>query len=433
MPKSRNVVLITIDCLRGDYCGYLGGVKGTTPTIDQMAETGLAFTNAIAPGPSTSESMPAIFTGSYPVARPDTDNLIDDRISRIRPHMQARETLPEMFQQAGYTTAGFSPNPFTTRYFGFDTGFDKYEDFIRGSRGRFYQKFLDGKLPANRFFMPIRVLFNWIQQEEVFKPWEKYYEEILKWTNSAEEPYFLWVHLMDAHHPYLASPEQRSSSRWRNLYANWRLRSQNYEPPFPEWIEEELETAYQDSVRYADEFVATLRNDLKTDDPVYVVTSDHGESFGEHGAYEHHGGAFGQHGHQEYHSYLYEENIHVPLVVSNVDQDASISEPFSLRDLKQLFDVLRNDYTICTDTTNRFVTARTIDGSRIAIRGERWKYLEENRVTRLFDLANGEEQSVVNDELKACLQDLATLHRQHDVEREKVMEAVEAGISLKDV
>ena len=433
MTDRRNVVLVTIDCLRADHCSFMGYERETTPTLDAMASDGIVFENAIAPGPSTSESMPAIFSGSYPSARPGDGDVIDERISRIRPHMQSRRTLAEAFSEAGYATAGFSPNPFTTRYFGFQAGFDRYEDFLDGSHGRLYEHLIEGRLSNSELFMPLRVLFNWLQKEEVFKTWEQYYDDLLEWTAGTSRPYFLWVHLMDVHHPYLASREDRSSPLWKNMYANWRLRAQDYEPPFAEWVDSELVTAYDDSIAYADRFLAELTDDLAGDDPVVVVSSDHGESFGEHDAYEHHGGAFGQHGEQEYHSYLYEENIHVPLVVGNVDRDETVSDPFSLRRLSDLFGLERNGPLIQTDVTDDFVRARTIEGSGMAVRGEHWKYIDDGDRERVFDLREGETEPVEDDQLRAALGELAAISQRGTAERERLVSRAKTVADASDV
>ncbi len=309
MTSSKpNIVLVTVDSLRADHCGFMGYEKDTTPNLDAMAEEGLVFENAIAPGPATPESMPAIFTGQWPVEREgEPESKLRARRERIRMHMQARETLPERMQRLGYTTGAFTPNPFTSRHFGFDQGFDRFEDFMdENNRGRLYQRVFDGFLDGSGASSLARVLMNVWQREEVFKPWESYYDEVVNWTRDADRPYFLWVFLMDAHNPYMSSAECRSQSRLAEFHANFEFWRQSHETPFSEDVHDKLVTAYDDSVRYADAFLARLREDLSHENPVIAVHGDHGEAFGEHGTY----------GHEPY---LYRENTHVPLVVSGVE------------------------------------------------------------------------------------------------------------------
>lgn len=324
MTDQPNIVLVTVDSLRADHCGFHGYDGETTPTLDEIAETGAVFENAVAPGPATPESMPAIFTGYDPVDRPtqltDTTTL-EGRRKRIRAHMLAHDTLAEKLDRRGYETAAFTPNPFTSRQFGFDQGFDYFQDFMDDSnRSELYQRvfrgFLDGSTPASL----ARVLLNFWQREEVFKPWASYYEEIRQWVEQASEPYFLWVFLMDAHNPYMSDAETRSQAVHEEFRANIEFWRQSHETPFSESTHDRLVTAYDDAIRYSDQFVDQLRRDL--DEPIIAVTGDHGEAFGEHGTY----------GHEPY---LYPENVHVPLVVDGVDAE-TITEPMSLRRLPEL-------------------------------------------------------------------------------------------------
>lgn len=131
MTDRRNIVLVTVDSLRADHCEFMGYEKDTTPTLDAMAEEGVAFENAIAPGPKTPEAMPAIFTGCHPPLRTEnTSEPTDERKARIRDHMRIRSTIPKRLQERGYTTIGFTPNPYTSRHYNFDKGFDHFEDFL---------------------------------------------------------------------------------------------------------------------------------------------------------------------------------------------------------------------------------------------------------------------------------------------------------------
>lgn len=110
----RNIVLVSIDSLRADHCGFMGYDRGTTPNLDRLANEGVVFVNAIAPGPATPQSMPAIFTGAHPYAAVDSEKF--DTRKNIKHHLNRSRTIPEQLTELGYTTAGFSPNPFTSRY-----------------------------------------------------------------------------------------------------------------------------------------------------------------------------------------------------------------------------------------------------------------------------------------------------------------------------
>ena len=416
----RNVVLVTIDSLRADHCGFISGC-GLTPALDSLAENGVAFTNAVAPGPSTSESMPAIFTGSYPVSRTDSDVAFDERIARIRPHMRTRQTIAEQFASAGYQTAAFTPNPFTSRHFGFQQGFDYFEDFLDGSRHHLYDRLFSnrGTMPG---YLPLRVFLNWVKQEEAFKPWTGFYDQVVKWTQATTEPYFLWIFLMDTHHPYIADKEHRSQSLWETYYANWKLRNQGYEPPLGGKTHNRLLTAYEDTVSFVDSFLNRLTADLADDNPMYVVTSDHGESFGEHDTYEHHGGALGNHGAQETNVYMHEENIHVPLVVGNVNQSETIEQPVSVSSLKRLLSVSNGGVDISTAATEPYALSRTLNGRQVAVRGKSWKHVTVDEEPYIYDVTAG-ETAINNNELDNICQSIISRHRKTQREREKLVKA----------
>lgn len=384
-----NIVLVTIDSLRADYCGYVGEKRDATPTLTGLATDGLAFERAIAPGPSTPESMPAIFTGTYPIG--EDDGTLATRRDRIRRHMSARETLPEALSRRGYTTAAFTPNPFTSQHFGFDQGFDHFRDFMdeRHRRGGLYDRLFEGFLKDDFASSLARVLVNFWQREEVFKPWERYYESVVEWVASADEPYFLWVFLMDAHNPYMADAEHRSQPRWKQFHANLQFWRESHETPFDPVVHERLVTAYEDAVRYADTFLERLQSDLGGD-PIIAVHGDHGEAFGEHGTY----------GHEPY---LYDENVHVPLVVGNVDA-GRVTTPYSLRHLPRLLIGLTTGSNVPGDEW--YAVAKSEQTDRRAVRAGSCTYLHDGRETFLCPDDEGNRPEAVRD-VSAALRDIS--------------------------
>ncbi|WP_276280671.1 sulfatase [Halorussus caseinilyticus] len=390
MTDRESIVLVTIDSLRADHCGFAGYDRDTTPTLDSLVDEGLSFENAVAPGPATPESMPVMFTGDWPVERGgggeadgESESGLAARRERIRAHMEARETLAERMSALGYRTAAFTPNPFTSRHFGFDAGFEHFEDFMGDSRatGGLYERIFEGFVKGSGASSLARVLLNFWQGEEVFKPWETYYDEAVSWAESADEPYFLWVFLMDAHNPYMAGEGYRSQSRWKSFHANYRFWRESHDTPFDPAVHDRLVTAYDDSVRYADACLARLREDL---DATLVVTGDHGEAFGEHGTY----------GHEPH---LYAENVHVPLVVAGGRDESeagserdtgreTVSRPVSLSALPDLVEGVATDADL-SELGENWVFSETEQGDRTAVRGKDWTYLRHGR----GDSADGDE------------------------------------------
>jgi len=375
---SRNVVFVTIDSLRADHCGFHGYERNTTPTLDRLAEDGISFENAIAPGPTTPESLPAMFTGRYPDREGREGGGANDRQGRIRELIDTSVTIPERFDAMGYETAAFTPNPWTSRYFGFDQGFEYFEDFMDKDRsaGIWERMVSSGGSTA---MVATRLLLSWLQRENTFKPWRSFVDEVEDWVDQTESPYFLWLFLLDVHFPYLPANERRTQSRWRTYEADLRLYAEPQDEPYSPRVHDQLVTAYDDALRDTDDCLEWLYEFTDETETSMVVTADHGEGFGDHGTYGHH-------------DQLYEENVHVPLVVTGGPSD-SVTEPISLRTLPRLLtDVANEDWPQVREKTRPFVGTQTADESRQAIRGTDWKFVRSDDEGELYVLTDGEER-----------------------------------------
>jgi arylsulfatase len=386
---SRNIVLVTVDSLRADHCSFMGYEEETTPTLDAMAAEGTRFDSAVAPGPSTPESMPAVFTGRYPTDTVDPTDVAEAR-TRVRRHMETRETLPERLARRGYSTAGFTPNPYTSRFFGFDAGFDRFEDFSEAGVRTAGDGLLQRLSPSSDAAQAARMVVNLVQREEVFKPWGSYVDGVLSWIEAATPPYFVWVHMMDPHVPYMAPGEYRRLSWWRTFRANLAFWRGDKEAGLDADVLERLRNAYDDTVRYTDAFLDRLRSAVGENCSV-VVHADHGEAFGEHGTY----------GHEPY---LYEENVHVPLVVGGVPTER-VERPVSLRSLPRLAVQLADDEWDPASLGTDFALSRTAGSERVALRGRRLKYIRSGTGSELYDLARGEQEPLADEELEALCHD----------------------------
>ena len=388
MTDRPNVVLVTVDSLRADHCSFAGYDRETTSALDRLAAEGLVFENAVAPGPSTPESMPAVFTGHRITDRERRFDVAGRRGS-IRRHMTVRDTFPEALSRAGYATAGFTPNPFTSRYFGFDRGFDRFEDFLDSFVRRTYRRLFERLFGGGDLVAAIRMALNLWQREEVFKPWEAYYDEAIEWCRRAEEPYFLWLHTMDAHVPYIAGGAYRSQHWTTTLRANYRFWREDKKSAFDPVLHDRLLTAYDDSIRYTDALLERLHSDLG--DAIVVVHGDHGEAFGEHGTY----------GHEPY---LYEENVHVPFVVGDMSTRERVparpvSQPVSLCVLPRLLASVGADGVAFDSEAGEFAVSRTRHGNRIALRGQTLKYIRnEDEDREGNETRNGDRSRSGNDE-----------------------------------
>ncbi|HEC93049.1 MAG TPA: hypothetical protein ENI51_08685 [Candidatus Atribacteria bacterium] len=119
-----NVVLITVDCLRADHMSCYGYHRNTTPYMNSLAEKSLFFKNAFANGPNTRHSVPSFLTSTYPLLF-----LQEAQGGKIHP---GRKTIAEILKNNGYTTAAIHSNPYISAFYGYNRGFDFFNDFLLG-------------------------------------------------------------------------------------------------------------------------------------------------------------------------------------------------------------------------------------------------------------------------------------------------------------
>lgn len=369
---TENIVLVTIDSLRADHCGFMDSEFDLTPTLDELAEQGVVFENAIAPGPRTPSSMPSVFTGA-PLL-PTSGNMADywqEWRAHIYRHMQRHRTVAERMQERGYETIGVSVNPWTEDT-GFERGFDTYHQ-LNGenldSYGPPIFRVADRLLHDNA----IGEKLKWFNKREWFVQWVDFYDRIVESVRESDEPYFLWVFLLDAHQPYTAPRAYREETWAPEMYyastngflSDWEMDGR---------VGDILRRGYRDSIRSVDAFLERLRGDLAADDPTYVIHSDHGEGFGEHGTW----------GHEQA---LYRENLHVPLVVANASMEGRVRAPVSLRRIPDLVAGLADDAGgDLSRLTSSFVHSMTETWDRQALTSDRWKYITDAEgASELYD------------------------------------------------
>ena len=379
---SPNIVLVSIDSLRGDHCGFLGDDRGLTPTMDRLAEEGVAYNNAVAPGPQTFSSMPSVFTGR---ARPPTtletypqESHWERRLAAIDDHLARNASLAERLRDRGYETAAVTPNPWTSTASGFDRGFDQFVDCSETGEGSLLRRIAERVPGLDTDTRAVELVLNMVSGSEFFSQWETLYDDIERAREQLSEPYFLWVFILDTHYPFIASRAHRREQTLLGSYYNTYRSSDPMRGNGGELssrVRESMGRSYRDTVRASDAFVERLHSDLAADDPVLVVHSDHGESFGEHGNYGHH------------HREVYEENVHVPYFVHNAGVSADIDEPTSLTTVYDTALTIARDGTFDPgDTTQPSVVASSECGRNETMRGERFKRVELDDERLLFDL-----------------------------------------------
>lgn len=382
MEDKRNTVLITVDSLRADYCGFQSEDFETTPYLaERLKQDGVVFESAVSPGPSTHISMPAIFSGSFPSTPPGPF----EKREGIRSHLGAHKTIPERISDKGYSTAGFTPNPFTSREFGYNQDWDYFQDYldtdggmISSLRSKVMKGWLNsdsGAASAFRFGM------NMTGLGDVSIRGEDMLQEISKTVKDLPEPFFLWVFLLDTHWPYQPTNKNRSLSRREVLRANWVLSNVSNATPSENGINK-IKQTYADTVRDVDDFVSDLTEKLSEFNPAFMLHADHGEAFGEHGHFKHPG-------------YLYQEHTHVPLVMWNVDNGSRINRPISLAEIPNILtNLTRSDGSVDWKEYTSKSAVSTTDANGSAVTGEDWKlYSWPDKKTEFYHLKDDQSES----------------------------------------
>lgn len=283
---TRSILLITVDCLRPDHISGYGYYRETTPNIDSLISRGTNLTRAYSNGPGTRFGFKAIHAGTHPL-----------RIRGAGLPKHAGDTLAEVLRDQGYQTGGFSDNPFVSEYFNYHRGFDDFADYTRwGSNkswipslselNKFIRQQIGPSIPNGRIYEFFRAAYNSIvklvegQGANVNSNDEMVVDNALKWISNAEErtkPYFAWVHLMDAHHPFGYFPEHRKSLSIASESKHVRMPSVEAGTPPPQQIID----AYDTNIKNADQNVGRLLEAIKND-VMIIVTADHGEELGRH-------------------------------------------------------------------------------------------------------------------------------------------------------
>jgi choline-sulfatase len=253
LRAPKRVLLVTIDTLRADYVGSYGTTLAKTPTLDRIAREGVRFATAISPAPITMPSHASLMTALDPPAHGVHANgkfRLPDSIP----------TLAEQFQRAGFATAGFVAAVVLDHRYGLARGFDHYDDQmgyrrnIRGETGAYAERTADQMVDA-----------------------------VLAWLDTAPENFFVWVHFYDPHGNYDPPrgfrPKHIPTPEHPDRAGVLELASLMFPP------------LYAGEIYFTDtelgRLLRVVGNRYRDDDTLVVVTSDHGESLGEHGEVTH--------------------------------------------------------------------------------------------------------------------------------------------------
>jgi arylsulfatase A-like enzyme len=276
-----NVLLITVDTLRPDHLSAYGYPRKTSPAIDELASRGLVFDLAFTYWPKTRGSFAAMFTSLYASQHGLT--------VRDRDLPEFNETLAEVFRKAGYRTAAVVDNGNLDSKLGYAQGFEAYEE---------------------TWLLPERTE---LERTEVIT---RFAEELLA-KKGDPRPFFLWLHYVNPHTPYDPPPELLRRFQGDGLVPRGSELpevvgfhggvNRKLAVPGARTLGDYIDR-YDAEILLADKHIGRVLKSLSESShagkTIVAVTSDHGESLGEHGYFFDHGDD------------LFNPSLRIPLVLS---------------------------------------------------------------------------------------------------------------------
>jgi len=260
----KNVILFTIDALRRDVLGCYGSKENLTPFIDSLAKDGLLFSNYQTVAPYTQASFPGILTSSYLFDYEDSEEL-----------SPKRTLISEVLKRERIITAAFHSNPYLSTCFGWDRGWNYFYDSMQDQ--------VTDMNPYTKGNVINKKVDNWLANYKLMY---------------GDKPFFLWVHYMDLHEPYIPDKkyiEQIDSSiglsndEMYKLFKEVVLKrdASNHETVAL------LKKLYKAHVIEIDEYVKGFFEILKKHsglgDSAVIITTDHGDELLDHGSLSHNG------------------------------------------------------------------------------------------------------------------------------------------------
>jgi len=289
--SSPNVLVILVDTLRADHLSAYGYGRPTSPHIDAIAKQGVIFDNAVSTSSWTLPAHQSLLTGRYPHEHGPL---------REQPLNPTYPTLAQALDDRGYRTGAFSANTdFFNRRAGFDRGFLHFEDYFYSAADAAYRTYwgrllfhdyvaqligLDELPPRKKAADVNRSLLGWVDRDR-------------------ERPFFAFINYFDIHSPYVPAQPYRDKFAASDGEAactpalGKRLNPLHRGTEFEQLMRlspacfQLQEDRYDGGIAYVDDQIGALFSELTNrgldKDTLVVITSDHGESFREHGLVTH--------------------------------------------------------------------------------------------------------------------------------------------------
>lgn len=459
MQPKPNILLIVMDSVRAANLSCYGYARATTPNIDKFAEEGTLFERTTSEGCWTLPVHTSLFTGLYPLNHGVT--ISKDALPEDYP------TLAQILKEEGYQTCCFSNNAYISQNTGLGQGFDLLEDVWRkiNPRGIKRTRLSHIKIQLRKFGKAGEPLIAFLQMasrvKKIFKGQKVKKDNgasltndmIKRWLSTsrdAEKPFYLFVNYMECHEKY-HPPHPYDRKFMPSKYSPWRVlqvppdkaRVLNGDPRKKKEDLEIMTALYDGELNYLDHKIGELLEFLKSlnllDNTVVIITSDHGDSLGEHEEL----------GHRKV---LFEQLTHVPLIVRYPERFKAGVRNSELVQLSDLFPTILElagvasakincngfqslcklkaeplrEFTISENTAPKSLNSIQIK----SLKNKRYKFIwKSTGEHELYDLQTDpqENQNLINKEtdiaaqLQAQLENWMREHENHQLEKREAV------------
>ena len=335
--NTPNVLIVVLDTVRADRLSLYGYERPTSLNLERFSKRGIRFDRARATAPWTLASHASMFTGRWP------HEVVAQWMTPLHGNLPM---LAEYLGSHGYATAGFVANlVYCSQNSGLARGFTHYEDYILERLAPLRTAGLVEKTTTSVYELitvfqvaPLYPIRDWVHYWFVYdhrKDAGAINRAFLEWLTDRRQPdrpFFAFLNLLDAHHPYVLPAGAQhhfvkyyaSPGDFKAVYEQWQDLDKTR---LPRELLDLARDSYDDCLKHIDEHLGLLFDELERrgvlNRTLIIVTADHGEGLGEHGLFDH-----GES--------LYRTEIRVPLVIvppSGLDPPTVVGETVSLRDL----------------------------------------------------------------------------------------------------
>lgn len=315
--QNRNVLFVVMDTVRKDHLSCYGYERETTPGLERFAEEAAVFEQTVAPAPWTLPVHASLFTGLYPG---------EHNATQENPYLEGATTLAESLDS--HASSCYSSNAWITPYTHLTDGFDSQDNFFEVMPGDLLSgplargwKLLNDSERLRTVADGLVNIGNEIHEylasgDGADSKTPAVIDQTIEFIDDADEPYFSFINLMDAHLPYHPPEEHQKQFAPGVDSTTVCQNSKEYNCGARDISESEWESIrglYDAEIHHVDAQLTRLfewmRDNDEWEDTLVIVCADHGELHGEHDLYGH---EFG----------VYDPIVNVPLMVKHPELDA---------------------------------------------------------------------------------------------------------------